>query len=80
MDKKCITIIVLVLVLVVLTGFIWYLYSGATECKATATYLATQLQECAVGLNQCMAGAEACQDALNALGQVPACAPYLLGQ
>jgi len=77
MDKKCIIITVLVLVLVVLAGFTYYVYSGATKCKAVATDLGTKLQQCGTGLNQCMAVVKTYQDALTALGQVPACAPYL---
>ena len=77
MDKESVIITVLVLVIVVLAGFTYYLYSGATKCKTVATDLGTKLQQCGTGLNQCMTGVETCQDALTALGQVPACAPYL---
>jgi hypothetical protein len=77
MDKKGIIITVLVLALVVLAIFTYYIYSGAMKCKAVATDLGTTLQQCGTGLNQCMAGAKTLQDALTALGEVPACAPYL---
>lgn len=80
MDKKFVVIIILVLVLIVLAGFTSYLYSGITKCKegvtqcqTTAVSLGTQLQQCAVGI-------EACQDAFTALGNIPACAPYLPSQ
>ena len=77
MDKESVIITVLVLILVVLAGFTYYLYSGATKCEVVATDLGTKLQQCGTGLNQCMTGVETCQAALTALGQVPACAPYL---
>ena len=84
MDKKCIWIIILVIALVGLSVFTYRLYSGVTECKAMATDLGKKLQECGAGttqlqagLDECMTGAKACQDALNALKQVPACAPYI---
>jgi len=70
---KNIVTIILILVLIALAGFTSYVYSGAMKCKAIATDLGTKLQQCA-------AGAKTCQDVLTALGQVPACAPYLQAQ
>lgn len=77
--NKTVTII-LVIILIVLAGFTWYLYSGATKCKAVATDLGTKLQQCGTGLNQCIAGAKTLQDALTALRQVSACAPFIPAQ
>jgi len=70
--NKIVTII-LVLVIIALVGFSYYLYSGVTKCKAVATDLGTTLQ-------QCGAGVTACQGALNALQQIPACAAYIPAQ
>ena len=39
MDKESVIITVLVLVIVVLAGFTYYLYSGATKCEVVATDL-----------------------------------------
>jgi len=72
MGKNIVTFILIILV-VALAVLSWSLYSGVTECKTVATDLGTKLQQCAVGV-------EACQDALTALGQVPACAPYIPAQ
>lgn len=87
MNTKDIIIIVLVLVLIGFAGLVYYLYLGVMECKATATGLGAKLQECGVGLdqyeaglNECMTGAETCQDALTGLTQIPACAPYILAE
>ena len=68
--KQNTLVIILVLIIVVLAGFAWYLYSGATKCKVVATDLGTQLQTCAAAVTTY-------QSVLTALSQVPACAPYL---
>ena len=70
--NKALTII-LVIVIFALAGFAWYLYSGAAKCKATATELGAQLQQCATAI-------QTCQATLSALQQVPACAPYFPAQ
>jgi len=84
MDTNRIAIIILVLALVILAGFTYNIYSGAMECKDTATDLGARLQECGVGVTQlqaglgeCMTGAQMCQDVLAALSQVPDCALYI---
>jgi len=79
MNQKDILLIVLVLVVIALTGLSYYLYSGANECKAIATGLGGQLQQCAAGVAQCTVGATTCQAAITALKQVPTCAPFLQG-
>ena len=71
MNKKNIGIIILVILLIALTG---YLYSGVTECKTSATDLGIKLQECGAGLEECMTQATQCQAALINLQQM--CAPY----
>ncbi len=84
MNTKCIVIVILVIVLIGLASFTYYLYSEGTKCKAIATDLGTRLQECGAGvdqlkagLNECMAGAQACQTLLIGLTQIPECAPYI---
>jgi len=72
MNKNTI-IIVLAIVLIVLGGFTYYLYSGVTKCKAIATDLGTQLQTCGAGITTY-------QNTLTALMQIPACAAYLPAQ
>lgn len=80
MGKTNLVTIILVLALIGLAGFTYYLYSEAKKCEAIAIDLGTRLQACGAGLEQCMAGATVCQEALTGLKQIPACAPYLPGE
>ena len=74
--------VILVIVVIVLAGVAYYLYSGANECKVMATDLGAQLVECGAGVGQlqtglgeCTVQATQCGEALINLQQV--CAPYL---
>lgn len=71
MDNKNLLTIILILILIILAGFTYYVYSGAKECEtqaraceATVTDLGYQLQTYAATLTD--------------LQQIPECASYLL--
>lgn len=75
--KNTMVTAILVILVVVLGGLSFYFYSGANRAKSVAEDLGAKLQECVAGVETCKQGAQDCQEALTALGQVPACAPYL---
>lgn len=78
MNQKDIGIVILAIAVIVLAGVAYYLYSGVSECKATATGIGAQLIECGAGAKQLQSGLGECQEALTGLQQM--CAPYLPAQ
>jgi Tfp pilus assembly protein PilO len=74
---KNIIIVVLVIIIVVLGYMLMVSFPKKAEAECTAKCTETVQTQVASAVQECMAGAEDCQQMLQQLMQVPACAEAL---
>lgn len=72
-----ILVIILIIALIVLGWFTYDIYSKAKECEAGVNECLAGLDQYKAGVAQCQAGLSECLAGVEALKQVPACAPYI---
>lgn len=76
-NAKNIIIVILVIVIVVLAYMLMVSFPKKAEAECTAKCTETVQAQVTSAVQQCMVGAQQCQQTLQQLMQVPACAAVL---